>query len=98
MKFSQLFKRFGRQERPEQVDGWFAWESARRVEGFQNWLVSMPPSGTWVEATRREWPMLRVWQSGHERPEFNVADLWWRACRGDANEGSILELSLPGDN
>lgn len=73
---------------------WFAWESDMRKRGFSNWIYNPPPSGAYVEVSRREWPMIQVWGVDSVRPEINIVNLWWRESRDlDDKAGGIIEVT-----
>jgi hypothetical protein len=70
---------------------WFDYDRKAETEGFVLWTARHPEPGTWIEAQRREWPARRAWQSGNERPWFNVGGLWWRPWHGETIEGDVID-------
>lgn len=72
----------------------FAWEEAIQKRGFSMWIYNPPPSGTYVEVARIEWPMIQVWGTDTLHPETNIANLWWRQSKDpDDSAGGIIEVT-----
>ncbi len=73
----------------------FAWEQRMIVHGFRLYLAEMPPFGVPLELMRRTWPTIHIANREDLRPEFNVADLWWRYANGPMLQGTTgFDLSL----
>ena len=82
-------------ESVEQLRAWDDWSSRRKAQGYHCWQWQRPPTGAWIECTRREWNTVKVWQSGNENPYLNIADLWWRPWEGETISGDIIEGVVP---
>lgn len=72
------------------LDALLAWESEQKARGFRHWMNNQPHGRTIVEVTRREWGRCEIWDVASVHPMTNIADLWWRPCRGPMVDGTVI--------